>query len=288
MCKQDTGKSTAREECGLMALSGKTQCHVYMSMSRRCLSPAAENHAQKSEPRAFPGAETGSESISDAEPGEGGKGERGPSPRVARAPRTSRPRAPGRKPKRKLASPTGSGREAVRQGRCPGNRGPWGTPPCSAPARAQAACPWAHGSPPGEPTNLLGPLGELLDAELLVEIRPDKEGEDSRPHPVDGVGEAQDEHLGFLARRGLLLGAVAAPGAGGERGKARGAEQGAPGFPGRRRRGPRSWRRRGRCPAQVAAAEAAESSQGQPPLGSAGGPGSGGSSGQRPRQKPAG
>lgn len=67
----------------------------------------------------------------------------------------------------------------------------------------------------GKQTNLLRPLRELSDIELLVEIGPDKEGVNSSPDPVDGVGEPQDDHSCLLALLGLLLGAVAAAGSSG-------------------------------------------------------------------------
>lgn len=91
----------------------------------------------------------------------------------------------------------------------------------------------------GKPTNLLRPLRELSDAEVLVEIGPDKEGVDSSPDPVDGVGEAQNDHPGFLALLGLLLGAVAAAGSSGQGSEGKRklclAEQWPPGAPGAQR-----------------------------------------------------
>lgn len=86
----------------------------------------------------------------------------------------------------------------------------------------------------GKPTNLLRPLRELSDAEVLVEIGPDKEGVDSSPDPVDGVGEAQNDHPGFLALLGLLLGAVAAAGSSGQGSEGK-REQWPPGAPGAQR-----------------------------------------------------
>lgn len=243
----------------------------------------AENHVQKRKQRAFQGAEMGFEWRVERVTG-------GLHPRVSMGPRGTAATthteadAPFTVKKRPEGWAPGSAPTVI--------RGPGGPPLRSTPGRARGECTEAYGSTPGKSTDLLRSLRELLDAELFVEISPDKEGENSSPNPVDGVGEAQNEHLGFLALLGLLLGAVAAPGADGERGEgggeARGAEQGTPGVPGRQRRGPRSWRTWGRGPAEVAAAEAAESGQGRPPLGSAGGPRSGGSSGQSPRQKPAG
>lgn len=85
--------------------------------------------------------------------------------------------------------------------------------------------------------SLLRSLRELCDAELFVEIGPDKEGLNSSPNPVDRVGESQDDHLGFLVLLGLLLRAVAALRAGRERsegcGESRAAEHWPPGALGR-------------------------------------------------------